>query len=87
VVEIVSSIPLASWGETALNIFRPRGRHHLPLETTADRKWFGVRFVSDKFINPDPRQSRTGSQAMIEYWQVRREGGLRGIVEIVREAS
>lgn len=28
-----------------------------------------------------------GEQAMIEYWQVRREGGQRGIVEIVREAS
>jgi hypothetical protein len=24
-----------------------------------------------------------GEQAMIEYWQVRREGGRRGIVEIV----
>ena len=28
-----------------------------------------------------------GEQAMIEYWQVRREGGQRGIVEIVREGS
>lgn len=28
-----------------------------------------------------------GEQAMIEYWQVRREGGLRGIVEITAEAS
>jgi hypothetical protein len=27
-----------------------------------------------------------GEQAMIEYWQVRREGGQRGIVEIVPEA-
>jgi hypothetical protein len=27
-----------------------------------------------------------GEQAMIEYWQVRREGGLRGIVEIIPEA-
>ncbi len=27
-----------------------------------------------------------GEQAMIEYWQVRREGGRRGIVEIVLEA-
>jgi hypothetical protein len=27
-----------------------------------------------------------GEQAMIEYWQVRREGGQRGIVEIVSEA-
>jgi hypothetical protein len=27
-----------------------------------------------------------GEQNMIEYWQVRREGGQRGIVEIVREA-
>jgi hypothetical protein len=26
-----------------------------------------------------------GEQAMIEYWQVRREGGQRGIVEIVPE--
>ena len=26
-----------------------------------------------------------GEQAMIEYWQARREGGLRGIVEIVPE--
>jgi hypothetical protein len=26
-----------------------------------------------------------GEQAMIEYWQVRREGGKRGIVEILRE--
>jgi predicted nucleotidyltransferase len=26
-----------------------------------------------------------GEQAMIEYWQVRREGGQRGIVEIVAE--
>jgi predicted nucleotidyltransferase len=26
-----------------------------------------------------------GEQAMIEYWQTRREGGLRGIVEIVGE--
>ncbi len=26
-----------------------------------------------------------GEQAMIEYWQVRREGGRRGIVEIVRD--
>ena len=28
-----------------------------------------------------------GEQAMIEYWQVRREGGQRGIVEVVREQS
>ncbi len=28
-----------------------------------------------------------GEQAMIEYWQVRREGGRRGIVEIVGEKS
>jgi hypothetical protein len=28
-----------------------------------------------------------GEQAMIEYWQVRREGGRRGIVEIVGEGS
>jgi hypothetical protein len=28
-----------------------------------------------------------GDQAMIEYWQARREGGLRGIVEIVGEDS
>lgn len=28
-----------------------------------------------------------GEQAMIEYWQARREGGLRGIVEIMREGS
>jgi hypothetical protein len=28
-----------------------------------------------------------GEQAMIEYWQVRREGGQRGIVEIVKEGS
>ena len=28
-----------------------------------------------------------GEQAMIEYWQVRREGGQRGIVEIVGEGS
>jgi hypothetical protein len=28
-----------------------------------------------------------GEQAMIEYWQARREGGLRGIVEIVPEGS
>ena len=28
-----------------------------------------------------------GEQAMIEHWQVRREGGRRGIVEIVREGS
>lgn len=28
-----------------------------------------------------------GEQAMIDYWQVRREGGRRGIIEIVREAS
>jgi hypothetical protein len=28
-----------------------------------------------------------GEQAMIEYWQVRREGGQRGIVEIVEEGS
>lgn len=27
-----------------------------------------------------------GEDAMIEYWQARREGGLRGIVEIVPEA-
>lgn len=27
-----------------------------------------------------------GEQAMIEYWQVRREGGQRGIVEIIPEA-
>jgi predicted nucleotidyltransferase len=26
-----------------------------------------------------------GEQAMIEYWQVRRDGGERGIVEIIRE--
>jgi hypothetical protein len=26
-----------------------------------------------------------GEQAMIEYWQVRREGGQRGIIEIVRD--
>lgn len=28
-----------------------------------------------------------GEQAMIEYWQIRRGGGRRGIVEIVRDAS
>ena len=28
-----------------------------------------------------------GEQAMIEYWQVRRDGGLRGIVEIVPEGE
>ncbi len=28
-----------------------------------------------------------GEQAMVEYWQTRRQGGLRGIVEIVREES
>ncbi len=28
-----------------------------------------------------------GEQAMVEYWQVRREGGLRGIVEIVGDGS
>lgn len=28
-----------------------------------------------------------GEQEMIEYWQVRREGGLRGIVEIVPEGT
>jgi hypothetical protein len=28
-----------------------------------------------------------GEQAMIEYWQTRREGGRRGIVEIVGEDS
>lgn len=28
-----------------------------------------------------------GEQAMIEYWQVRREGGQRGIVEIVSEPT
>lgn len=28
-----------------------------------------------------------GEQAMIEYWQVRREGGQRGIVEVVEEKS
>jgi hypothetical protein len=28
-----------------------------------------------------------GEQAMIEYWQVRREGGRRGIVEIVEAQS
>src|SRR5262249_25957800 len=28
-----------------------------------------------------------GEQAMVEYWQVRREGGQRGIVEIMPEGS
>jgi hypothetical protein len=28
-----------------------------------------------------------GEQKMIEHWQVRREGGLRGIVEIISEGS
>jgi len=28
-----------------------------------------------------------GEQAMLEYWQVRREGGRRGIVEIVGEGT
>ncbi|MHB1423356.1 MAG: DUF6932 family protein [Gemmataceae bacterium] len=28
-----------------------------------------------------------GEQAMIEYWQARREGGQRGIIEIVGERS
>jgi hypothetical protein len=28
-----------------------------------------------------------GEQTMVEYWQARREGGQRGIVEIVREGS
>lgn len=28
-----------------------------------------------------------GEQAMIAYWQVRREGGLRGIIEIVPEGT
>jgi hypothetical protein len=27
-----------------------------------------------------------GEQAMIEHWQIRREGGRRGIVEIIPEA-
>jgi hypothetical protein len=35
-----------------------------------------------------PRSGAIGDeQAMIEYWQVRREGGRRGIVEIVPEGS
>ena len=36
-----------------------------------------------------PRRSAAlgGEQAMIEYWQIRREGGQRGIVEIVREGT
>lgn len=28
-----------------------------------------------------------GEQAMVEYWQVRRDGALRGIVEIVSEGT
>ncbi len=28
-----------------------------------------------------------GEQAMVEYWQVRREGGRRGIVEIISEGT
>jgi hypothetical protein len=28
-----------------------------------------------------------GEQAMVEYWQVRRDGGRRGIVEIVPEVT
>jgi hypothetical protein len=28
-----------------------------------------------------------GEQAMIEHWQIRREGGQRGIVEIVPEGT
>jgi hypothetical protein len=28
-----------------------------------------------------------GEQAMVEYWQTRREGGQRGIVEIVEAAA
>lgn len=28
-----------------------------------------------------------GEQAMVEYWQARRQGGLRGILDIVLEAS
>lgn len=28
-----------------------------------------------------------GEQAMIEYWQVRRDGGYRGIVEIIEETT
>ena len=28
-----------------------------------------------------------GEQAMVEYWQIRREGGQRGIVEIIPEGS
>jgi hypothetical protein len=28
-----------------------------------------------------------GEQAIVEYWQARRQGGLRGIVEIVLEGS
>lgn len=28
-----------------------------------------------------------GEQAMIEYWQIRRDGGRRGIVEIVPEGT
>lgn len=28
-----------------------------------------------------------GEQAMVEYWQARRDGGRRGIVEIVREKA
>lgn len=28
-----------------------------------------------------------GAQAMIEYWQVRREGGLRGIIEVIEEIA
>jgi hypothetical protein len=28
-----------------------------------------------------------GEQAMIEYWQIRREGGQRGIVEVIPEAQ
>lgn len=28
-----------------------------------------------------------GEQAMIEYWQLRREGGQRGIVEIIAEET
>ena len=34
-----------------------------------------------------PTAAIGGVQTMIEYWQARREGGKRGIVEIVRDES
>jgi hypothetical protein len=61
----------------------PAGIHRATLRETLDR--FGTGFGGSVFW---VRQlaALNGEQAAIEHWQIKRDGGQRGIVEIIPES-